>query len=101
MEATIPPATPTAPPDPGLWRIEGVVVDEDGEPLVEVCIVIGPHGCQPFGPRTDERGAWFLDVAEGGAEFDFYFVKTGYQTIHWHVKPTGPTIFNVVLAAER
>jgi len=90
-------AAPTAPPDPGLWRIDGYVVDERGAPLSAVCVVIGPHGCRQFSPHTDERGYWFLDIAEGSSTFDFYFEMPGYNTVWWHTTPAGPTEFNVVL----
>ncbi|HEV8537147.1 MAG TPA: hypothetical protein VGR87_15695 [Candidatus Limnocylindria bacterium] len=96
----VPPAPrATATPEPGLWRIEGYVVDEAGTPLENVCVVIGPHGCRPFSPHTDERGHYFLDVAasELTTAFDFYFEMPGRQTLWWRVVPRGPVEFNVVL----
>src|SRR5262245_12295310 len=45
-------ATPT--PDPAVWRFEGRVVDESGASLDDVCVVIGPRGCQRVSPHTDE-----------------------------------------------
>jgi len=92
-------ATPTATAQPGLWRVEGYVVDESGNPLKGVCVVVGPRGCQPFSPHTDDRGHYFLDVARNDLRtaFDFYFEMPGRATIWWHVVPTGPTEFNVVL----
>jgi hypothetical protein len=96
-------ATPTAPPQPGLWRVEGYVVDESGNPLKNVCVVVGPHGCQRFSPHTDDRGHYFLDVA-GSADirtaFDFYFEMPGHETVWWHFVPTGPIEFNVVLKSS-
>lgn len=92
-----PDATPTATPQPGLWRIQGYVVDEDQRPLRGVCVVIGPRGCQPFSPHTDDRGHWFIDVAEGKTVFDFYFEMPGYNTVWLHLQPTGPAEYNVVL----
>ena len=76
------------------------MVDESGEPLKNVCVVVGPRGCQPFSPHTDQRGHYFLDVAarsDMNTAFDFYFEMPGRQTIWWHVVPKGPTEFNVVL----
>ena len=62
----VPPApNPTATPEPGLWRLEGYVVDEQGQPIENVCVVIGPVGCQTYTTKTDERGHWFLDIASG------------------------------------
>jgi hypothetical protein len=93
-----PNATPTPSPQPGLWRIEGYVVDDDHAPLSGVCVVIGPLGCKPFSPHTDDQGHWFLDIAEGHTAFDFYFEMPGHQTVWWRVIPEGPTEFNVILA---
>lgn len=95
--STPPDATPTPTPQPGLWRIQGSVVDEDGRPLGSVCVVVGPHGCKPFSPHTDERGHWFLDIAEGTSTFDFYFELPGRQTVWWQVTPAGPIEHNVIL----
>ena len=95
-----PAATPTASPQPGLWRVEGYVVDESGNPLKNVCVVVGPHGCQKFSPHTDAQGHYFLDVAAATTvhtSFDFYFEMPGHETLWWHFTPTGPIEFNVVL----
>ena len=93
-------ASPTATAQPGLWRVEGYVVDDSGSALANVCVVVGPHGCQKYSPHTDERGHYFLDVAattDPPASFDFYFEMPGRETIWWHFTPTGPIEFNVVL----
>ena len=93
-------ATPTPTPQPGLWRVEGYVVDESGDPLKNVCVVVGPHGCQRYSPHTDEQGHYFLDVAANRdvtTAFDFYFEMPGRETVWWHFVPGGPIEFNVVL----
>jgi hypothetical protein len=94
-------ATPTATPQPGLWRVEGYVVDENGSPLADVCVVVGPHGCQQYSLHTDEQGHYFLDVAQPiqgvHTTFDFYFQMPGRETVWWRVTPGGPVEFNVVL----
>ena len=98
-----PAATATPSPQPGLWRVEGYVVDESGDPLKNVCVVVGPRGCQKFSPHTDDRGHYFLDVAAAtdvNTSFDFYFETPGRQTVWWHFTPTGPVEFNVVLKAS-
>jgi hypothetical protein len=94
-----PAATPIPTPDPAMWRIEGTVVDEAGKPLEAVCVVVGPRGCQPYSPHTDENGHYFLDVAHGSVTtaFDFYFEMPGYKTVWWNMAPNGPAVFNVVL----
>ncbi|HYL50587.1 MAG TPA: hypothetical protein VEZ15_01345 [Acidimicrobiia bacterium] len=91
-------ATPTA--EPGLWRIEGYVVNEAGQPMQDVCVVVGPNGCRQFSPHTDAKGHWFLDIAVGQATFDFHFVTPGYVTQDWHVTPVGPTQYNLVMDKE-
>ena len=76
------------------------MVDESGNPLKNVCVVVGPHGCQKFSPHTDEQGHYFLDVAASkdvNTAFDFYFEMPGRQTVWWHFVPGGPIEFNVVL----
>ena len=93
-------ATATPSPQPGLWRVEGYVVDESGNPLRSVCVVVGPHGCQKFSPHTDDQGHYFLDVAAATdvkTSFDFYFEMPGRETVWWHFTPDGPIEFNVVL----
>ena len=94
-----PAATPIPTPDPATWRIEGTVVDEGGSPLRAVCVVVGPHGCQPYSPRTDDNGHYYLDIAHSDIKtmFDFYFEMPGHQTVWWQVTPNGPVVFNVVL----
>jgi hypothetical protein len=74
-------------------------VDEGGNPLRAVCVVVGPHGCQRFSPRTDESGHYYVDIAHSEIRtmFDFYFEMPGHQTVWWQVTPNGPTVFNVVL----
>jgi hypothetical protein len=90
---------PTASPEPGLWRLEGYVVDEQGKPIENVCVVIGPVGCQPYSPHTDERGNYSFDVAASPllTNYDFYFEMPGYRTVWLRMVPTGSTTFNAVL----
>jgi hypothetical protein len=94
-----PAATPIPTPDPAMWRIQGTVVDEGGTPLESVCVVVGPRGCQPYSPHTDENGHYYVDVAHGSitTQFDFFFEMPGRKTVWWQVVPNGPTEFNVVL----
>jgi hypothetical protein len=93
-----PPARPTPTPDPAVWRFEGQVVDASGEPLKDVCVVIGPRGCQRVSPHTDDRGVYYFDVPQiPTVEYDLYFMKAGYDVVWAHVQPGAPTIFNVIL----
>lgn len=92
------PATPTPTPDPAIWRFEGRVVDEDGQALTDVCVVIGPRGCQRASPHTDDRGVYSFDVPQiTTVVYDLYFVKDGYRVVWYHAQPQAPTLFDVVL----
>ena len=93
------PATPTPSPDPAVWRVEGVIVEDDTKlPIREVCIVIGPHGCQRGSIRTDSRGVFYIDVPQNPTVFyDLYFVKDGFWTVWFRIKPEGPSAYNLAL----
>ena len=99
-----PPAAPRSSPtpEPGLWRLEGYMVDESGKPIENVCIVIGSVACAQYAPHTDERGHYFVDIAAVGSQtvllnYDFYFEIPGRQTVWLRMTPTGSTTFNAVL----
>jgi hypothetical protein len=95
---TRPPATPT--PDIGVgaaYRMEGVVVDELGTPLADVCIAIGPNGCKDHSPRTDTRGVYFIDFPAADVDYDLHFTKDGFQEFDQRLKPTRSTVLNIVL----
>src|SRR6266513_4138350 len=98
-----PPAPRSSPtPEPGLWRLEGYIVDESGKPIENVCVVIGPVPCAQYAPHTDERGHYFVDIAAAGSQtvllaYDFYFELPGRQTLWLRMTPTGSTTFNAVL----
>ncbi len=100
--ASVPPAaTPTPTPDPAVWRFEGAVVDDRGTPIEGACVVIGPKGCQRFSPHTDSRGWYFFDVPQiPTVVYDLTFVMEGYEPVFHRTRPTGPTIFNVVLLTK-
>jgi len=107
ISASIPVSPPPAPrssptPEPGLWRLEGYIVDEEKKPIENVCVVIGPVPCGQYTPHTDERGHYFVDIAAVGnqtilQDFDFFFEIPGRQTIWLRMTPTGSTTFNAVL----
>ena len=107
ISASIPVSPPAAPrssptPEPGLWRLEGYIVDEAGKPIENVCVVIGPVGCAQYSPKTDERGHYFVDIAAVGSatlvqDFDFYFEVPGRQTVWLRMTPQSSTTFNAVL----
>jgi hypothetical protein len=92
-----PPPTPTPTPDPALWRYEGVVVDDGGKPIEDVCIAVGPHGCQPSSVRTDKRGVWHIDFPQAPVDYDLHFAKPGFKTFDVRVTPTSGWTLNVIL----
>ncbi len=74
------------------------MVDEHGDPLSGVCVVIGPRGCQQFSPHTDDRGVYSFDVPQNpNVVYDLYFQMDGFVTVWNRVQPTAPTVFNVIL----
>ena len=97
--ATKAPATPTPSPDPNVWRVEGVILDDATKlPIHEVCVVIGPHGCRRGSIRTDSRGVFFIDVPKNPTVFyDLYFVRDGYGTVWFRIRPEGPSVYNLAL----
>jgi len=107
IEKSIPVSPPPAPrssptPEPGLWRLEGYIVDEAGKPLENVCVVIGPVSCAQYSPKTDERGHYFVDIAAAGTNtvllaYDFYFEIPGRETVWLRMTPTGSSTFNAIL----
>jgi hypothetical protein len=107
ISASIPVSPPPAPrssptPEPGLWRLEGYIVDESGKPIENVCVVIGPVPCAQYSPHTDERGHYFVDIAAAGTQtvllaYDFYFEIPGRQTVWLRMTPQGSTTFNAAL----
>ena len=93
------PATPTPTLGPGTaYRVEGIVVDELGAPLPDVCIAIGPNGCQDHSPRTDARGVYFIDFPRAEVDYDLHFAKPGYTEIVQRLRPTNNQVLNLVLA---
>lgn len=93
-----PSSRPTPTPDPAIWRFEGVVSNEAGEPIPEVCVVIGPRGCQPGSIRTDSDGRYWVDMPQKtNVVYDLYFAKEGYEVVWHRAQPERPTQFNVVL----
>jgi hypothetical protein len=98
----IPPTQPPATATPGLgpgtaYRIEGVVVDELGAPIPNVCIAIGPNGCQEHSPRTDTRGVYYIDFPAAEVDYDLHFTKDGYKEFTQRIRPTQNQVLNLVL----
>jgi hypothetical protein len=98
----VPAPRQTPVPETGLWRLEGYMVDEQGKPIENACVVIGPVGCKPFSPHTDERGYYFIDIAAVSSamvplQYDFYFEIPGRETIWLRLTPSGFSTFNAVM----
>ena len=79
---------PTVPA--GHWRWTGSVIDQDGKPLAGVCVHIGPGECRFNSVRTDEQGKWVIDFPQVDVQYDFHFVKEGYQTVDLSIRTVGP-----------
>ena len=95
---TLRPASPTPAFGPGTtYRVEGVIVDELGAPMPDVCIAIGPNGCRDHSPRTDSRGVYFVDFPAADVSYDLHFTKDGYKEIVKRLQPTGDQVLNLVL----
>jgi hypothetical protein len=62
-------------PAPTGWdRISFVVINGvNGEPLQDVCIVLGTGDCAPSRPHTNALGIWYMDLP-------------GDAAIQWEVK---------------
>lgn len=81
-----------------MWRVEGRVTNDDGEPLTKVCVAVGPRGCDPYSPHTDDRGVYWFDVARVPTiVYDMYFITDGYAVVWHRIQPRGTSEFNVVL----
>ncbi|HVE67658.1 MAG TPA: carboxypeptidase-like regulatory domain-containing protein [Solirubrobacteraceae bacterium] len=90
--------TPTPTPDPAIWRVHGLVVDEQGRPIPDVCVAIGPHGCLQYSPRTNANGIFFFDAPQiPTVSYDLHYFTSEYQLLTMRVTPTGPTTFRVTL----
>jgi len=94
---TQPPATPTPTLARGYWRIEGVVVDEIGIPMSDVCIAIGPNGCVTHSPRTDDRGVYVVDLPQVDSSWTLHYTKDGFKEAVQRLKPTRNEVLNIVL----
>jgi hypothetical protein len=94
-----PPLTsPTPTPDPLVWRFEGIVVDTDGKPIDNVCVIIGPRGCQRGSIRTKDGGRYYIDMPQNATiVYDLFFALEGYEVVWHRAQPRGPTMFNVIL----
>jgi hypothetical protein len=98
IPATQPPASATPGLGPGTaYRIEGVVVDELGAPIPNVCIAIGPNGCQEHSPRTDARGVYYVDFPAAAVDYDLHWTKEGYKEYTQRIRPDQNQVLNLVL----
>ena len=96
-KGTLTPASPTPAPRAEMWRLEGVVIDPQGNPLKDVCVAIGPHGCQATSPRTDANGVYWADLPKADVVYDLHFFRDGFATADRSIHPLGPTRLDVLL----
>ena len=90
-------ATPGPTVPAGHWRWFGSVIDQDGKALPGVCVHIGPGDCRFNSIRTDDQGKWVIDFPQVDVQYDFHFVKDGYQTVDESIRTQGPGDFQVRL----
>ena len=94
------PASPTPSPRAQMWRLEGVVVDQNGNTVAGVCVAIGPHGCQPLSPRTDANGVYWADLPQADVTYDLHFFKDGFPVVDRSIHPFGNTRVDVLLSPQ-
>jgi len=72
------------PPLPNGWdRFLFRVIDPDGKPLANVCVIFGTADCGPARPHTNASGLWWIDFPRADAlsrTWDFGFSMTGFDT---------------------
>ena len=51
---------------------------------------IGPGECRFNSIRTDELGKWVIDFPQVDVQYDFHFVKEGYQRVDVSIRTQGP-----------
>jgi hypothetical protein len=59
------------------------VVDPDGKPLANVCVIYGTTDCGPQRPHTNASGLWWIDFPRSDAlsrTWDFGFAISGFDT---------------------
>ena len=92
-----PSESPTPAPSPNLWRLDGVVVDEEGKPVEGVCVGLGPAICTDVNPRTDAKGRWYIDLPKAVVDYDFHFTKPGFQQFDMRARVVTPQTFRIRL----
>jgi len=90
--------SPTPAPSENVWRLAGVVSDEQGTAVEGVCVGVGPAICTDVNPRTDAKGRWFIDLPKAVVEYDFHFTKPGFKQFDMHVRAVTPQTFRITLA---
>ena len=51
----------------------------------------------PVSPRSDKDGRFYFDLPVANVDYDFHFIKAGYQQLDVRIHPNGPSTFNYVL----
>lgn len=89
--------SPTPPPSPNAWRLDGVVMDEQGKPVEGVCVGLGPSICTDVNPRTDAKGRWYIDLPKAAVDYDFHFTRPGFQQLDMRVRAVTSQTFTIRL----
>jgi hypothetical protein len=59
------------------------VIDPQGKPLADVCVIYGTTDCGPTRPHTNASGLWWIDFPRSDSlshTWDFGFAMTGFAT---------------------
>ncbi len=92
-----PTQTPIGTLAPGVWRLDGLVIDDAGKPLQGVCVGVGPAICTDVNPRTDSDGKWFIDIPKAAVDYEFHFTKVGYKQFDMPIHAVTSQTFTIKL----
>ena len=80
-----------------VWRVDGRITDASSTPLADVCVAIGPRGCQPLGPHSGLDGSWSFDFPQVAVTYDLHFTKEGYRQVDVRIDLIAPRRVDVVM----
>ena len=86
---------PTPAPFPNVWRIDGIVLDDQNKPIEGVCVGLGPGICTDVNPRTDAKGRWHMDLPKVSVDYEFHFTKPGFKQFDMTARLVTPQTFTI------
>ena len=93
-EAPGPPGASSGEP---VWRVEGRITDTASNPIGDVCVAIGPNGCQRASPHSAGDGYWSFDFPQVAVSYTLHFTKQGYRDVDMRFILNGPRRVDVVM----